>query len=275
MSPGILTWGELMKNKHVVVTGGSRGIGRGLTENFLKSGCRLTINGRSEKVLSEAVRELREVYGQEAITGFTCDVADKGRLETFCAQAVSVHGEIDIWINNAGIDQIRQNFWEMSEADYSRVFRTNIDGTINGCIVAANQMLAQGAGRIYNMEGFGSDGRKIPQLSIYGASKRAVSYFTESFNLELQQTPVSAALLSPGMVMTDFLRKGLPSDPVQKEKTMKVYNILADEVQDVTAFLVKEILSDSGSKKRIAWLTTGKVMRRFLFAPFNRRDFFK
>jgi NAD(P)-dependent dehydrogenase (short-subunit alcohol dehydrogenase family) len=262
-----------MQNKHIVITGGGRGIGRGLAENFLKEGCKLTINGRSAVTLAETVGELRKVSIDNSIVGVPCDVTDRISMEAFCNQAVSTHGDINIWINNAGIDQKRLSFWEMGEQDYASVFRTNIDGTINGCIVAAAQMMKQGHGRIYNMEGFGSDGRKSPKMSIYGASKRAVSYFTESFALELNGTNVSIGALSPGMVMTDFLRKGLPSDSAQRERIMKAYNILADEVEDVTQFLVRGILSDSG-KKRIAWLTTGKVIKRFLLSPFSKRNFF-
>ncbi|HAK47111.1 MAG TPA: hypothetical protein DCO79_14485 [Spirochaeta sp.] len=136
-------------------------------------------------------------------------------------------------------------------------------------------MIEQGFGRIYNMEGLGSDGRKADKFSLYGASKRAVSYITESFALELKNTPVKIAALSPGMVVTDFLVNGLPENPKERAKRKRLYNILADKPEDVTAFLAAGVLEDSKGGKKITWLTGKKAALRFLKSPFVKRDLFK
>ena len=263
-----------MKDKHVVITGGSRGIGKGLAEEFLKSGCRVTIAARNPVQLKKTVTKFNEVHG-DRIAGFETDVTDRFSVDALCRRAASVHGNIDIWINNAGIDQKRQNFWEMNEDDSRIVFDVNINGTVNGCTVAAKYMLGQGFGRIYNMEGLGSDGRLVDKFSLYGGSKRAVSYLTDSFALELKHSPVSIAVLSPGIVVTDFLLSGLPADPKECERTKRMYNILADKPKDVTSFLVKKILADSGRGKKIAWLTGSKAAFRFLKSPFVKRELFE
>ena len=259
-----------MKIQHVVITGGSRGLGRALAAEFLKSGCRVTINGKNSERLIRTVNDFRESYPGR-IAGFTADVTNRDTLEVFCRNAVSANGEIDIWINNAGIDQPRKNFWELNEEDSRRIVDVNLQGVINGCSVAAIQMLKQGRGRIYNMEGLGSDGRKLARYSFYGATKHALRYLTESFAVELRRTPVSVASLSPGIVVTDFLLDGLPDEPAARRRVSRFYNILADRPEDVAVFLAAQMTGRGRWKKRIAWLTGPKVLLRFLGSPFSRR----
>lgn len=263
-----------MNEQHIVITGGSRGIGKGLASEFLKAGCRVTIGARNSVQLKKTIEEFKQKYG-DRIAGFVTDVTDRVTIQALCHRAVSIHGDIDIWINNAGVDQKRQNFWEIKEEDCRMVFDVNLNGTISGCTVAVKQMMEQGFGRIYNMEGLGSDGRKVDKFSFYGASKRAVSYITESFALELKNTPVKIAVLSPGMVVTDFLVKGLPENPDEREKRKRMYNILADKPEDVTAFLSAGILADNRGGRNITWLTGKKAAFRFLTSPFVKRDLFE
>ena len=99
-------------------------------------------------------------------------------------------GNIDIWINNAGIDQERRCFWEVDTEDYEKVIRTNLIGVLNGCHVAFRHMLEQGYGQIYNMEGFGSNGMMREKMTIYGTSKSALSYFTRSLAIEAKNTNI-------------------------------------------------------------------------------------
>ena len=111
------------------------------------------------------------------------------------------------------------------------------------------------------MEGFGSKGRIMKKLTLYGTSKRAVNYFTKSLANELKETNVQVCVLSPGMVRTEFL-DGALEDTTSKEakQFQKVYKVIAEDVDVVTKFLVGKILKSSKNYDRIEFLTPGKMM---------------
>ena len=163
------------------------------------------INGQSQESVDKALQSLSEMY-PDSVEGFVAAVHKRDELEQLWKCAESHFGTIDIWINNAGIDQERKYFWELDKEAYDKVIYTNLKGVMNGCHVAFNQMLKQGYGQFFNMEGFGSNGMMREKITLYGT-------------------------LSPGMVATDFLRKSLD------EQNRKIFNILGDKVEPVIKFL--------------------------------------
>ena len=253
--------------KHVVITGSTRGIGYGLAREFLRAGCRVMINGQSQESVDTALQSLREMY-PDSVEGVMAAVHKRDEVEQLWKYAEKQFGTVDIWINNAGIDQERKYFWELDEEAYDRVVHTNLKGVMNGCHVAFNQMLKQGYGQILNMEGFGSNGMMREKMTLYGTSKSAVSYFTRSLAIEAKQTNIKVGTLSPGMVATDFLRKSLD------EQNRKIFNILGDKVEPVTKFLVEKVLENQNNDAKIQWLTKPKIMWRFASSMFIKRDIF-
>jgi NAD(P)-dependent dehydrogenase (short-subunit alcohol dehydrogenase family) len=253
--------------KHVVITGSTRGIGFGLALEFLKAGCKVTINGKSQESIDHALNRLK---GKDSslVHGYAASVEERKNLENLWNFAEQQFGKIDIWINNAGIDQSRKYIWEMDDQEYEQVIRTNLLGAIHGSHVAFNHMLQQGEGQIFNMEGFGSNGMMREKMTLYGTSKSAISYFTRSLAIEAKLTPVKVGTLSPGMVATDFLRKSLD------EHNRKIYNILGDKVEPVTKFLAAKVLENQVNDARIQWLTNPKVTWRFISSIWRKRDIF-
>lgn len=131
-------------------------------------------------------------------------------------------------------------------------------------------MLKQGHGKIFNMEGFGSDGRIMNKLTLYGTTKRAVNYFTKSASLEVKKSPIQIGILSPGMVRTDFLNQSLHHSSEKEIKRLKkVFDILGEEVKPVAQFLAKRILKSSQNYDRIVFLKGFKLMRKFLRMMFR------
>lgn len=254
--------------KHIVITGSTRGIGYGMAEEFLLAGCRVIINGRTEDSVQQALASLEKIASGQA-DGMAARVDSREDLERLWDYASAKFGKIDIWINNAGIDQEKKYFWELGQKEYEQVIQTNLLGTFHGSHVAFNGMLRQGFGQIFNMEGFGSNGMMREKLTIYGTSKSAISYFTRSLAIEAEKTNIKVGVLSPGMVATDLLRKSL------NEKNRKIYNILGDKVGPVAYFLVKEILKNDKNNANIRWLTGPKVMGRFIKSVFRKRDIFQ
>lgn len=256
--------------KHIVITGSTRGIGFGLAREFLQAGCRVTINGRSHESVERALTTLKESYpnADDAVYGYAASIESREALEMLWDAAEKKFGKIHIWINNAGIDQVRKYFWEMDATEYEQVIQTNLLGMFHGSHVAFQQMLKQKDGQIFNMEGFGSNGMMREKMTLYGTSKSALSYFTRSLALEAKNTNVKVGTLSPGMVATDFLKNSLD------EHNKKIYNILGDKVEPVTKFLATKMLQNEENDAKIQWLTKPKVIWRFATSMFVKRDIF-
>lgn len=259
----------------IVITGSTRGIGRGMAEEFLKRGHRVVISGRSTSSVEDALARLADDHPPERIFGQPCDVRDHGQVQALWDAAVNHFGRVDLWVNNAGITGERRQFWKLSAEEIEAVPETNLTGTMSGCRTALRGMLEQGGGAVYNMEGLGSDGRRVEGLILYGATKRAVRYFTEGLIEETADLPVLVGLLSPGMVLTDLLTDRYQGKPEQFEQAKKIFNILADKVETVTPWLVEQMLENEQHGAEIRWLTRTQVVWRFLTAPFRKRDLFE
>jgi NAD(P)-dependent dehydrogenase (short-subunit alcohol dehydrogenase family) len=261
--------------KHILITGSTRGIGFGLAKRFIEAGSKVSINGTTESSVNSAIQTLRKLYSSAEVRGFVGDVGNYQETEMLWNDAVKSFGKIDIWINNAGIDQERKNVWDIDSAAFERIVKTNLLGVFNGSVVAFKKMLEQGEGKIFNMEGFGSDGMMREKMTLYGTTKSAVRYFTRSLAKEASKTPIMVGTLSPGMVVTDFLLKSIEANSEGAEKNKKIFNILADDVDTVTNFLSQEVLKNTKNNSHIIWLTKGKVLARFLRSPFIKRDLFE
>lgn len=261
-------------SKVVVITGSTKGIGYGLAQEFLKRGCRVVINSRKQADVQKAEAEFASLYQKENVAGFVGDVSNYEDNQKLFDFAKSKFGRVDVWINNAGLSMIRKMFWEQPVERMKEVVDTNLLGVMYSSQIVINEMLKQGGGQLYNMEGLGSDGRIADGLAVYGSTKRALNYFTKSLQLETKNTPVQVCLLSPGIVITDLLIQDYEGMPEKFERAKKFFNILGDTVETVTPYLAEKILANKDGKK-VAWLTTPKVFMRFMTAAFNKRDLFK
>jgi NAD(P)-dependent dehydrogenase (short-subunit alcohol dehydrogenase family) len=262
--------------KVVVITGGSRGIGQGLAREFGTRGCRVVICGRSLATVETALLDLH-ARGVTA-TGIAADVADRDQVQALWNHAIATYGRVDVWINNAGMSVSRGPLPQVPADAVEAIVRTNLLGVMHGCAVAQTGLASQsGGGWIWNMEGFGSNGQKQPGLTSYGATKRAVTYLTESLIKETKGTPVKVAFLSPGIVATDLLVDDYDGQPEALERARKIFNILGDRVETVTPWLADKVLAAVEKGKpgvRVAWLTTPKAFGRFATAGFKKRDIF-
>lgn len=258
--------------KHIVITGSTRGIGFGLAERFLEKGHTVTLNGSDQERLDEALCRLSRY--KERVYGVQGDVADRKSMELLFYSAASRFGKVDIWVNNAGIGQTQKRVWELDDASVKRLFAVNLLGVVNGTVAAFNGMKLQGFGKIFNMEGHGSKGAVIDGMSIYGTSKSAIHYFTRAFAHEARESGVHFGAVSPGIVITGLLLDTVSEPSRESRKWKGFYNLLADEVDSVSEFLVNRMLATTRVYECIEWLTKRKVLFRLLFGSFRRRDFF-
>ncbi|MFC1996075.1 SDR family NAD(P)-dependent oxidoreductase [Chloroflexota bacterium] len=263
-----------MNKKSIVITGSTRGIGLGLASEFLKRGCQVTINGRSDESIERALELIGKDFVPTNIIGEPGDVSDPQTHQAIWDRAKAAFGQVDIWINNAGIGHPMEMIWELPVETIHQVVDINLKGLIFGSQTAVRGMMKQGYGHIYNMEGAGSSGRIHAGISIYGTTKAALRYFSTSLTAETEGTPLKVSTLSPGMVVTDMITGQYKDDPQGLEGAKKILNIIGDKVETVTPWLVDQVLNNEKSGAKINWLTPAKLMYRFATARFNHRDLF-
>jgi NAD(P)-dependent dehydrogenase (short-subunit alcohol dehydrogenase family) len=263
-----------MSNQSIVITGSTRGIGFGLADAFLQRGCSVTVSGRSEASSSQAADQLASRYDRSRILGVACDVTGPHQLTALWEAAAGHFGRVDIWVNNAGYAGEMGMVWERPAREVQSVIDTNLVGTILGAQVAMHGMLAQGHGAIYNMEGMGGDGRKLNGLSLYGTTKYAVHYFTESLAQEAKDTGILVGSLRPGMVATDLLRDRYKDRPEDWERAKRIFNILAERVETVTPWLAEQMLANNKNAVVLSYMSQWKILWKFASNRFLKRNVF-
>ncbi len=257
--------------KNVVITGSTRGIGFAMAREFLQAACNVTISGRGEALPESAQHELasferKYIYVQ-------CDIQSKASLQNLWDVSCKRWDGIDIWINNASQNAPHMFSWETGEIYTENVIKTNITGMIYGSQIAAAEMLKQGRGAIYSMEGLGSNHMIQLKTILYGTTKCALTYFMKGLAKELDGTSVLAGRLSPGMMLTDFITKtpdGERSEVIADAKFRKIFNILADKPDTVAKFFVPKMLNNKKNGVQISWLTGRKAAWRFMTACFRK-----
>ena len=263
----------------VVITGSTRGLGFEMAKRFRAADWNLVLNGVNQERLEQAVQKLRSLPGAGRVEGCRGSVASAEELEALAAFAAEQFGTVEIWINNAGVNQPMKPIWELSKEEIDAILNIDLRGAVLGSRLAVRLMEKQASGGfLYNLEGYGSNDAMMLGLNLYGTSKRAVTHFTQALAKELEErgSKVKAGRLSPGIMITDFTVKALggAESIALPEKTKKVYNILGDYPDVVAEHLVKGMLTNTKNNAHIEWLTSSKAAWRFMTAAFNKRDFF-
>jgi NAD(P)-dependent dehydrogenase (short-subunit alcohol dehydrogenase family) len=259
--------------KVVVITGSTRGIGYGLADSFLSLGCSVVVSGRTQAAVNQAVSQLGTKYDHALVFGAPCDITVQEQVQELWNTAKNHYGKVDIWINNAGIAHPQIESWQYPPDLVHQVVNTNIIGTINGSSVAMREMLGQGFGSIYNIEGYGSNGRSMTMgLSLYGLTKAGLRFFNDTFMKEAEKTPVIIGAIQPGMVYTDMIKGQYRDSPKEFERVKGIFNIIAERPETVTPWIAKRILANDKNGVRIAYGSSLKIFGRFLTARFRPRQ---
>jgi len=263
-----------IKTRSIVITGSTRGIGYSLAAAFLERDCAITISGRTQEAVNDAVGKLGAKYSQELIFGYACDVTDFIQVQKLWENVKGHFGKIDIWINNAGIATPMMKFWELSPDKYADVVQTNIIGTMYGTKVALTEMLAQGYGALYNLEGFGARGRSMHGMTLYGSTKASIHFINQALAKETEGIAVITGAIAPGMVITDMITQQFEGREQELEKSKRILNIIAERAETVAPVLADKILENQKNGETIAYSSPARMMLKFLSAPFKKRDLF-
>lgn len=258
--------------KTIIITGSTRGIGFGLADSFLALGHRVVISGRTQGSVENALGELAARHPVELMFGQPCNVLEFRQVQSLWDAARDHFGPIDIWINNAGVGTSQIKLWNMTPECIQAVMDTNVRGAAYGARVALRGMMEQGCGAFYNMEGLGSDGRHVDDLTLYGCTKSALRYMTDGLVQEVEGTPVIVGAISPGMVLTDILTKQYDGSSRDWADVKRIVKVLVDRVETVTPWIAERVLENGTNGTRIKWLTRWKVTKRFLASFLVERN---
>jgi 3-oxoacyl-[acyl-carrier protein] reductase len=190
-----------LKDKTAIITGGARGIGRGIAEALASGGASVCISGRGREDLDRAVKELKGL-GEGGVTGTTCDVRDYGQVKALFSFAVSEFGGLDILVNNAGIG-IFESVEEMSPEDFRAILETNLFGVFYCCHEAIPLMKQRGGGYIINISSL-AGANPHPRMAAYNASKFGLNGFSEALMQEVRHDGIKVSYIMPGSVNTEF-----------------------------------------------------------------------
>jgi NAD(P)-dependent dehydrogenase (short-subunit alcohol dehydrogenase family) len=225
-----------MSDQVVVVTGGGRGLGEAIACELARAGTRVVIAGRSLEQL-DRVRDRIELDGGTALAQAT-DVTDAGSVSDLFAAAVDAFGRVDVIVNNAGI-ATQHDVVDLDEAEWDRIFSTNVRGMFLCSREAGRHFKAAGAGRAVNVASvFGLLGR--PGFSAYCASKGAVINFTRSVAAEWARFGAQMNAVAPGYFATD-INAELRDDAAAMAKVLRripAYRMgTPDELANVVVYL--------------------------------------
>jgi 3-oxoacyl-[acyl-carrier protein] reductase len=190
-----------MDGRSVVVTGGSRGIGRGIARVFAEAGARVLITGRDEGSLDEAAADLGSA-GQ--VVGFAADVADRDQCDAVARAALEHHGGIDVLCANAGIFP-KADLATMTRGDLDAVLSTNFYGTVFAVQACLPALAESGRGRVVVTSSITGPITGDPGWSHYGASKAAQLGFIRTAAMELAAKKITINAVLPGNVFTEGL----------------------------------------------------------------------
>ena len=183
----------------VLITGGTRGIGRALAETLLRAGDKVAITGTTEDGVVKANSELARL-GQAA--AIVCDVRDASSAELTARTVVAKFGGIDVLVNNAGVG-VGAPIAEMPHDEWDRIIGTNITGVFNCCKAVIPHLRQRGSGWIVNISSLASK-NPFPGGAAYCASKAAVNAFSEALMQELRFDNIRVSYVLPGSVATGF-----------------------------------------------------------------------
>lgn len=198
-----------LNNKIVVITGGSKGIGKALAISFIKEGSIVVISSHNEEELKKTSQELN-------ITAIMADVTKEEQVNNLAEKVIEDFGKIDIWVNNAGILYRFSNDESVDMEKVHNMFDVNLMGTVFGCQVALKYMKNNNDSMILNIISKAAiDATRAIEHKLYAASKWATRGFMEAFKFENINSGIKIISVYPGGVQTD-LWKGLSIKDIDK-----------------------------------------------------------
>ena len=228
-----------LQGRVAAITGGSAGIGRGITEAFLAEGAKVAILARNA---DKAEAMLAEINAGDDLIFIQGDAMDQQSVEHFVTHTAERFGQIDILVNNAGGAGDLQPVANLSDEAFDECMKWNVYSTFWGIRKALQLMLPQKWGRIINISSMeGKHGK--PVLTAYTAAKHAVNGMTKSIAREVGTEGITVNAICPGLIITDIVKDNGP-------KTAEAMGMTFDEM--VTTFSQEAAIQRPNTVEEVA-----------------------
>ncbi len=257
-----------------VITGSAGGIGGGMAKAFYKRGFNVVISDLNQTLLDERIKAIAGDNADGRMFSVICNVTDQQQVQTLWDSATERYGQIDYWINNAGLGGTQKFIHESNIDRLMGIVDVNIKGVIIGTHIAVNGLQQQGGGKIYNTAGMGENGFTRPTMVSYGTTKRAVGYFSNGVAKEIEGSGVTIGWLNPGMVITPMVindAKEMGEERWKKEGRF-MFSIFGSSPEDTGEELVKRMIADTKNGTFIKLLTTPKMLLGFALHMIRKKD---
>lgn len=241
-----------LQSKKAFVTGGTRGIGKGIVLALAEAGADVAFTYRSSASEANTIKEAVEALGRKALA-IQCDAASMHDTQTAVDSAIEFLGGLDIVVNNAGIT--RDNLlMRMSEEQFNEVIQNNLNSVFNVTKAVMRQLLKQKSGSMINISSVvGISGN--PGQANYAASKAGMNAFTKSVAKELGSRNIRCNSIAPGFIateMTDVLdqeqvAKWMESVPLRRSGSPQdVANLVVFLGSDASAYITGQVINVCG-----------------------------
>ncbi|MEN8908015.1 MAG: SDR family NAD(P)-dependent oxidoreductase, partial [Clostridiales bacterium] len=205
-----------VKDKIVVITGASKGIGKGLALGYAKEGAKVVLNYlNSEKESNLLINEI-SLFNKNCIS-IRADVSKIDDVREFCKKTIDIYGRVDILINNAGICS-DNSVVNMSDDQWDSVLNVNLKGVFNVCKVFSKDMIKNRMGKIINISSIKGTVATANQVN-YSVSKSGVNVVTKVLAKELCKFGISVNSICPGFIITDLNKNSLSKIKAAKKLT--------------------------------------------------------
>ncbi|MDZ7714859.1 MAG: SDR family NAD(P)-dependent oxidoreductase [Balneolaceae bacterium] len=221
-----------LKDKLVLITGATAGIGKACAQLFAESGSHLALTGRRENRLKNLKEQLESDFDIEVLTG-AFDIRDRDACAEFLESLLK---PVDILINNAGLAKGTDAVYEANFDDWDTMIDTNIKGLLTMSRLVTSSMRERDSGHVINIGSIAGH-EAYPGGVVYCATKHAVKAITESTKKDLHGSRVRVSMVSPGLVETEFSKVRFKGD---EEKAEKVYQnmdaLTATDIAEIVHF---------------------------------------
>jgi NAD(P)-dependent dehydrogenase (short-subunit alcohol dehydrogenase family) len=223
-------------SRAVLVTGGSRGIGRAIAHAFAAQGDRVAVHWGSSRERAEQV--LAELPGSGHVL-VQADLADPEAVAAMVDGAADALGRLDVLVNNAGVFTAHpplETSYEQWQAAWAQTLAVNLVGAANATFRAVPHLVAAGGGAVVNVSSRGAF-RGEPNTPAYGASKAGMNAFAQSMALALAPQNISVTCVAPGFVQTEMARDVLDGPGGDAVRAQSPYGRVAEPDEVAAAVL--------------------------------------
>lgn len=248
------------EGKVAFVTGGSRGIGKGIAQHFAEEGAKVAIIDINEEALFKTAEEFKgqgyEVFAKKA------NVVDSNDIETAMEETVTAFGSIDILVNNAGV--IRDNLlFKMTDSDWQQVMNVHLNGSFNAARAAQKYMVNNKYGRIINISSTSALGNR--GQANYATAKAGLQGLTKTLAIELGKYGITVNAVAPGFIETEMTKEtakriGIPFEELVKAsvstipvgrsgKPADIANAVAFFADEKSSFINGQVIYAAGGPK--------------------------